>query len=220
MKLISPSILSADFTKLGEQLNLLMRAGMEYVHVDVMDGHFVPNITIGPMICQAVKRSVPEVKMDVHLMIDNPGDYVEAFAETRPEILYIHAEAESHLDRVLGQIRKMGIQAGVVLNPATPLSFLEEVLPFVDAVLLMSVNPGFGGQSFIPYCLEKISRLNTLRMNGGFSFIIAVDGGVTAGNLQEIADAGANLIVAGSAVFKGQPEKNFKELTQILNRTR
>ncbi|NOZ13742.1 MAG: ribulose-phosphate 3-epimerase [Acidobacteria bacterium] len=220
MKLISPSILSADFTKLGEQLNLLMLAGMKYVHVDVMDGHFVPNITIGPMICRAVKRAVPEAKMDVHLMIENPGDYIEVFAETCPEIIYVHAEAEPHLDRVLGQIRQMGVRTGVVLNPATPLCFLEEVLPIVDAVLLMSVNPGFGGQSFIPYCLEKIGRLNALRADGGFSFIIAVDGGVTGENISQIALAGANLIVAGSAVFKGEPDKNFRELTQILNRTR
>ena len=220
MKLISPSILSADFTCLGEQLKLLFSQGMEYVHVDVMDGHFVPNITIGPMVCKAVKRAVPDVRMDVHLMIEKPEDYIDAFADTDPEIIYVHAEATPHLDRLVNQIQGHGIRAGVVLNPASPISLLEEILPVVDAVLIMSVNPGFGGQAFIPYCLEKIRRLNQIRESGDFSFIIAVDGGVTPGNVAEIAAAGANLIVAGSAVFRGDPGTNFRKLTEILNRTR
>ncbi len=131
MKLISPSILSADFTCLGEQLTVLLSEGMEYVHVDVMDGHFVPNITIGPMVCEAVKRAVPHVKMDVHLMIENPGDSIEAFAKTDPEIIYVHVEAERHLDRLVHQIQQRGIRAGVVLNPATPLSLLDEILPAI-----------------------------------------------------------------------------------------
>ena len=220
MKLISPSILSADFTCLGEQLTALLSEGMEYVHVDVMDGHFVPNITIGPMVCEAVKRAVPNVKMDVHLMIENPGDYIEAFAKTDPEIIYVHVEAERHLDRLVEEIQQRGIRAGVVLNPATPLSLLEEILPGVDAVLIMSVNPGFGGQSFIPYCMDKIRRLDELRKVRDYSFIIAVDGGVTHENAFEIAAAGANLMVAGSAVFRGNPGMNFRKLTEILNRTR
>lgn len=220
MKLISPSILSADFTRLGEQLTALSSEGMEYVHVDVMDGHFVPNITIGPMVCEAVKRAAPNAKMDVHLMIDNPGDYIEAFTQTDPEIIYVHVEAAHHLDRLVHQIQQRGIRAGVVLNPASPLSLLEEILPAVDAVLLMSVNPGFGGQSFIPYCLDKIRRLDELRKVRNFSFIIAIDGGVTHENASEIAAAGANLMVAGSAVFRGNPGINFRKLTEILNKTR
>jgi len=218
--LVSPSILSADFTRLGEQLKSLVSAGMEYVHVDVMDGHFVPNITIGPMVCDAVKRAVPEAKMDVHLMIENPGAYIDAFAKTNPDIIYVHVEAACHLDRLVDQIHQKGIQAGVVLNPASPLSLLEEMLSEVDAVLIMSVNPGFGGQSFIPYCLEKIRRLDELRRGGELSFIIAVDGGITQENISEIAEAGANLIVAGSAVFRGDPGMNFRKLTEILNRMR
>ncbi len=220
MKLISPSILSADFTCLGEQLTVLLSEGMEYVHVDVMDGHFVPNITIGPMVCEAVKRAVPHVKMDVHLMIENPGDSIEAFAKTDPEIIYVHVEAERHLDRLVHQIQQRGIRAGVVLNPATPLSLLDEILPAVDAVLIMSVNPGFGGQSFIPYCMDKIRRLDELRKVRDYSFIIAVDGGITHENVFEIAASGANLMVAGSAVFRGNPGINFRKLTEILNRTR
>ncbi len=220
MKLISPSILSADFTRLGEQLNALLSEGMEYVHVDVMDGHFVPNITIGPLVCDAVKRAVPKAKMDVHLMIENPGNYIDVFAKPNPEIIYVHVEATYHLDRLVSQIKQKGIRAGVVLNPASPLSLLEDILPLVDAVLIMSVNPGFGGQSFIPYSLSKICRLDELRRARDLSFIIAVDGGITLENVSEIAGAGANLIVAGSAVFRGDPGVNFRKLTEILNRTR
>jgi len=190
LKLISPSILSADFTRLGEQLNALLSEGMEYVHVDVMDGHFVPNITIGPMVCDAVKQAVPKAKMDVHLMIENPGDYIDAFAKTNPEIIYVHVEATYHLDRLVSQIKQKGIRAGVVLNPASPLSLLEEILPAVDAVLIMSVNPGFGGQSFIPHSLDKIRRLDELRRARNLSFIIAVDGGITLENTSEIAGRG------------------------------
>jgi len=220
LKVISPSILSADFTRLGEQLELLLSEGMEYVHVDVMDGHFVPNITIGPLVCDAVKRAVPTVKMDVHLMIEKPGEYIDVFAETGPEIIYVHVEAAHHLDRLVSQIQQKGIRAGVVLNPASPLSLLEHLLPVVDAVLVMSVNPGFGGQSFIPYCLDKIRRLDELRKAGKLSFVIAVDGGLTLENVSEISAAGANLMVAGSAVFHGNPGTNFRKLTEILNRTR
>lgn len=220
MKLISPSILSADFTCLGEQLGVLASEGMEYVHVDVMDGHFVPNITIGPLVCDAVKRAVPAAKMDVHLMIETPGDYIDVFAKTRPEIIYVHVEATDHLDRLVSRIRQKGIRAGVVLNPASPLSFVEQILPVVDAVLIMSVNPGFGGQSFIPYCLGKIRRLDEWRKAGNLPFIIAVDGGITLENVAEVSAAGANLIVAGSAVFHGNPGTNFRKLTEILNKTR
>ncbi len=220
MKLISPTILSADFTRLGEQLNELWSLGLEYVHIDVMDGHFVPNLTVGPMICNAVKQAVPAVKTDVHLMIDSPEKYIDAFSETKPEILYVHTEATVHLDRLIHRIRDKGIRAGVVLNPATPLSVLEEIISIVDAVLVMSVNPGFGGQSFIPYCLDKIHRLNRLRSDRNLSFIIAVDGGVTVENISGIARAGANLIVAGSAVFRGNPGENFRKLTEILKKMR
>lgn len=217
---VSPSILSADFSRLGEQLQTLAGAGMDWVHVDVMDGHFVPNITIGPLVVEAVKRAVPGVKADVHLMISEPARYVEAFARAGADVLYAHVEADHHLDRLVQQIREAGVRPGVSLNPATPVTALEHVLPLVDAVLVMSVNPGFGGQSFIPYCLDKIRRLADIRDSRGLDFFIAVDGGVNAGNIAEIATAGAGLLVAGSAVFRDDPVHNFQHLTELIEEKR
>ena len=217
---VSPSILSADFSRLGEQLQALERAGMEWVHVDVMDGHFVPNITIGPLVVEAIKRAVPNIKADVHLMISEPTRYVEAFARAGADVLYAHVEADHHLDRLVQQIREAGVRPGVSLNPATPVASLENVLPLVDTVLVMSVNPGFGGQSFIPYCLDKIRRLAEIRDSRGLDFFIAVDGGVNAGNIAEIATAGAGLLVAGSAVFRDDPVHNFQHLTELIEEKR
>ncbi len=214
--ILSPSILSADFTKLGEQLQALAQAGMEWVHVDVMDGHFVPNITIGPMIVEAVRRAVPGVCLDVHLMIEEPAQYAESFIRAGADILYVHVEADHHLDRLIARIRELGAKPGVSLNPATPVQSLELVLPLVDTVLVMSVNPGFGGQSFIPYCMQKIEMLDRIRKEEGLSYSIAVDGGVHENNIESVARAGTDLLVAGSAVFKGDYVQNFKRLNGIL----
>ncbi len=156
MKEIAPSILSADFCNLGEQLNVLKKEGMRFVHIDVMDGHFVPNLTVGPLICNSIRKQFSDLELDVHLMIENPSFYIDAFAESKPYIIYFHLEAENHADRLINYIKSRGVRAGISINPATPVSLLEHVLPILDGILIMSVNPGFGGQKFIPYTLNKI----------------------------------------------------------------
>ena len=217
---VSPSILSADFSRLGEQLQMLHQAGMSWVHADVMDGHFVPNITIGPLIVKAVKRAVPQVTTDVHLMISDPARYVESFAAAGADVLYVHVEAERHLDRLVNRIRELGVRPGVSLNPSTPVDTLQHVLELVDAVLVMSVNPGFGGQKLIPYSLDKIKQLIKIRTDRKLDFFIAVDGGVHDRNIADVRRAGADLLVAGSAVFRDDPVQNFLHLKQILEDTR
>jgi ribulose-phosphate 3-epimerase len=196
---IAPSILSADFARLGEEIRALDAAGADYIHIDVMDGHFVPNLTIGPGVVKAL-RSATTKPFDVHLMIEPVDGFIPAFVEAGSDIVTIHAEATRHLDRSLQLIKGLGVKAGVVLNPATPEGVLEYVLDKVDLILVMSVNPGFGGQSFIPSALDKIARIR--RMVGERPIEIEVDGGVSAANAAALAAAGATVLVAGSAVFR------------------
>jgi ribulose-phosphate 3-epimerase len=200
---IAPSILSADFSRLGEEVRAVEAAGADWVHVDVMDGRFVPNITLGPVVVEAVKK-VTSLPLDVHLMIVEPEKYVEAFAKAGADVLTVHVEACMHLHRVVQQIRAAGARPAVVLNPATPLAALEDILPDVDMVLLMSVNPGFGGQSFIPQVMDKVRRLKAMVDARGLDVDIQVDGGIHAGNAREVVAAGANVLVAGNAVFKAK----------------
>jgi ribulose-phosphate 3-epimerase len=200
MKKIAPSILSADFCRLGEEIKAVESAGADYIHVDVMDGHFVPNITIGPLVVEAV-RKITKLPLDVHLMIENPDRYIPDFAAAGADIIVVHAEASIHLHRSIQLIKSLGKRAGVSLNPATPLNYLEYVLADLDLVLLMTVNPGFGGQSFIEEALPKIKSLRAMLDKRGLEAELEVDGGVKTDNIARISHAGADVFVAGSAVF-------------------
>ncbi len=204
--ILAPSILSADFSRLGDQVAQAIEAGAKYIHVDVMDGHFVPNITIGPLIVEALRplaRATGAI-LDVHLMIANPDRYVVDFARAGADIITVHVEAAPHLHRLVQAIHEQGVRAGVTLNPATPLCTLEEILPDVELVLIMSVNPGFGGQSYIPGSTAKIRRLRQMLDAIDSTADLEVDGGVKAHNAAEIVAAGANVLVAGSAIFNAQ----------------
>ncbi len=217
---IAPSILSADFTRLGEEVRRVIDAGADLIHFDVMDNHYVPNLTFGPMICQAL-RPVSTVPIDVHLMVEPVDDMIRAFIEAGADIISFHPEASRHIDRSLQLIKNAGKQAGLVLNPATPVHVLEHVLDKLDMVLLMSVNPGFGGQSFIPHTLDKLRRVRSLldhyQAQMGRRIALEVDGGVKASNIAEIAQAGADTFVAGSAIF-GQDDYAavIREMRQAL----
>lgn len=213
---LAPSILAADFARLGQQVQDAEAAGVDYIHVDVMDGHFVPNITIGPLIVQAL-RPVTRLPLDVHLMIEQPERYLTDFARAGADILTVHVETCPHLHRTIQQIKELGVKAGVTLNPATPLSSLEEILPEVDLVLIMSVNPGFGGQSYIPGSTTKIARLRTMLDAIGSQADLEVDGGVNPATIGEVATAGATVLVAGSAIFnqRASVQQNVKQLRDL-----
>ncbi|MBT2691401.1 ribulose-phosphate 3-epimerase [Bacillus sp. ISL-55] len=197
---IAPSILSADFARLGEEIMDVERGGADYIHVDVMDGHFVPNITIGPLIVEAI-RPVTKLPLDVHLMIENPDQYIEAFAKAGADYITVHVEASRHLHRTIQLIKSTGVKAGVVLNPATPVDSLKHIIEDIDMVLLMSVNPGFGGQKFISSVLPKIRQVKELADSMNPEVEIEVDGGVNEETAKLCVEAGANVLVAGSAVF-------------------
>lgn len=209
---IAPSILSADFTRLGEQLATVEQAGADIIHVDVMDGHFVPNLTVGPFIVEWVRRAT-RLPIDTHLMIEDPDKYIGAFAKAGANMISVHPEATYHLHRTLNYIRQAGCQAGVVLNPATPLTALEEVLNEADYVLVMSVNPGFGGQKFISSALDKLRRLRDLIQTHRVPVRIEIDGGIVVENAAQVVVAGAEILVAGSAIFgKPDPGTALREL--------
>lgn len=217
MAKIAPSILSADFSRLAEHVALVEEAGADYVHVDVMDGHFVPNISFGApvMKCLCGKTKMP---FDVHLMIEEPDRYIEDFVTDQTEYITVHQEACTHLDRTIEYIRQAGAKAGVALNPATPVGTVKWILDKVDMILIMSVNPGFGGQKFIGYCLDKIKELDRIRTEKGLSFQIEIDGGAGLSNIADIVESGTDIIVAGSSVFKAEDPaavvKKMKEYTR------
>jgi len=206
MKYIAPSILSADFSKLGDEIKSVEAAGADWIHVDVMDGHFVPNITIGPLVVEAVRR-VTSLPVDVHLMIENPDRYIKDFAKAGADLISVQLEACVHLNRTIHMIKEVDRRAGVVLNPSTPLSSLEWIMEDVDFIMIMSVNPGFGGQEFIPNSLDRVRALRRMIRDRGLSTLIEIDGGVNEKTIKMISDAGVDVFVAGSAIFKSPDYK-------------
>ena len=213
---LSPSILSADFRKLEEQIRRVDKAGAEFIHIDVMDGQFVPNISFGCPILKAV-NGVTDNVLDVHLMIEEPGRFIDDFIGAGADLITIHYEADKHIDRTINYIKSKGVKAGIALNPGTPVSVLKNLINIVDMVLIMSVNPGFGGQKFIPYTLHKLRELKEMAEERNKDLLIQVDGGVGIDNAAEIIEAGANVLVAGSAVFKGDKiEENIAAMKGVF----
>jgi ribulose-phosphate 3-epimerase len=216
VKKIAPSILSADFSRLGDEVRGVEKAGADVIHVDVMDGHFVPNITIGPLVVQGLKK-LTALPLDVHLMIENPGRYIEAFARAGSDWITIHPEVCPQLKRMIKKIRQLNVRPGIVLKPATPLKTLYPVLGDLDLVLIMSVNPGFGGQSFIPASLKKIAHLRRIIDQDNYSMEIEVDGGVKVENIQDVSRAGADIFVVGTGIFKTKDyEETIRKLRQEI----
>lgn len=215
MNYLAPSLLAADFTRLGEQMRIIDQAGAQYFHYDVMDGQFVPNLSMGLPVLQSI-RKITKKKLDVHLMIEHPERYISDFSDAGADIITVHAEACTHLDQIVGDIKREGLMAGVALNPATSLSVLDYILPEVDVVLVMTVNPGYGGQKMIPYTLDKIRELRGIVQRRGLSTNIEVDGGVKVENVDQFLAAGANVIVAGSGVFKGDLAGNVEAFLEKM----
>lgn len=213
---IAPSILSADFSKLGEDIRMLDQGGADWIHIDVMDGHFVPNLTFGPSVV-AVAKANTDLPLDVHLMVEEPEKMINGFVDAGATMLTVHAEATKNIHQVMQHIKSQNVQAGVVINPGTPVSFIEPVLSLVDMVLVMTVNPGFGGQSFIPEMISKIKALNTYREENDLNFLIEVDGGVNEETIQRCHQAGADVFVAGSNIFGAKsPAAQIKKLQDLV----
>lgn len=216
MNYLAPSLLSADFARLGEQMRMIDQAGAQYFHYDVMDGAFVPNISMGLPVLQSI-RKVTKKTLDVHLMIEHPERYISDFADAGADILTVHAEACTHLDQIVSDIRREGLKAGVALNPSTPLNVLDYILPQIDMVLIMTVNPGYGGQKMIAYTLDKIRELRGIIQRRGLTTDIEVDGGIKIDNVDQFLAAGANVIVSGSGIFKGDLAGNVEAFLDKLD---
>ncbi len=217
---IAPSILSADFSRLGEQIHEVESAGADMIHFDVMDGHFVPNISFGIPVLESLRENFRNITFDVHLMISDPDRYVPEFIKAGADIISFHIEATPHAHRIIDMIKSEGKKAGIAINPATPVSALDEVLQYVDVCLAMSVNPGFGGQKFIKETLMKIKKLASLRVEKGLNFLIEVDGGLNIDNCVSVAEAGGDILVFGSFTFRGKPSERISELRQVLSQVK